>query len=147
MPDTSGTEGTIFAELGGLPQVAALIGWTLVGLDDDSETIHLSFEAQKSFVNPAGTVHGGFVVAMLDECMGSAIVGLTRARFMPATISMTTDFIQPVAPGPVLGQGHITSLGRTLAFLEARLTDQGGQLLARATGTYRLRPFPGRAQP
>jgi uncharacterized protein (TIGR00369 family) len=147
MPDTSGTEGTIFAELGPLPQVAALIGWTLIRLDHDSETLHLSFEAQQSFTNPAGTVHGGFVVAMLDECMGSAIVGLTQARFLPATISMTTDFIRPVAPGRVLGQGHLTSLGRTLAFLEATLTDSDGQLLARATGTYRLRPFPGHAEP
>jgi uncharacterized protein (TIGR00369 family) len=132
---------TIFDRLGDLPQVAALIGWTLVRLDAGSDSIHLSFTALESFTNPAGSVHGGFIVAMLDECMGSAIVGLTDAQFLPATVSMSTDFIKPVLVGKVFGDGHITSRSNSFAFVEAKLSDPGGQILARATGTYRLRPF------
>jgi uncharacterized protein (TIGR00369 family) len=140
---TAGQHGTVFERLGEVPQVAALMGWTLLGLDHDAGSISLSFTALDSFTNPAGTVHGGFIVAMLDECMGSAIVGLTEARFLPATISLSTDFIKPVAAGQVLGEGRMTSMGSSLAFLESRLSDAGGQILARATGAYRLRPFPG----
>jgi uncharacterized protein (TIGR00369 family) len=134
-------EETIFDRLGELPQVAALIDWQLIRLDKESNSIHLSFTATDKFTNPAGDVHGGFIVAMLDECMGSAIVGLTDARFLPATVSMSTDFIRPVAVGKVFGEGRITSMGNTSAFLEARLTDPAGRPLARAIGTYRLRPF------
>jgi uncharacterized protein (TIGR00369 family) len=141
MPDPSAADATVFARLGDLPQVAALIGWTLIRLDRAADAIYLSFTATDAFTNPAGSVHGGFVAAMLDECMGSAIVGLTDARFLPSTISMSTDFVKPVFPGTVLGEGRITSLGSTLGFAEGRLTDQGGQILARATGAYRLRPF------
>src|SRR5580698_3269653 len=132
---------TIFDQLGELPQVAALIDWTLVRLDQASDSIFLSFTAADEFTNPAGTVHGGFVTAMLDECMGSAIVGLTEARFLPATVSMSTDFIRPVRPGKVLGEGHITSMGTSSAFLEAKLRSPDGQILARATGAFRLVPF------
>jgi len=143
MPEASTGEETVFDRLGDLPQVAALIDWTLIRLDKAADSIHLSFTALDDFTNPAGTVHGGFIAAMLDECMGSAIVGLRDAQFMPSTVSMATDFIRPVRAGKVFGTGHITSQGSSLAFLEARLSDPGGQVLARATGTYRLRPFPG----
>ncbi|GAA4602230.1 PaaI family thioesterase [Actinoallomurus liliacearum] len=142
MPEINTTEETIFDHLGDRPQVAALIDWTLLKLDKQSDSIHLSFTATEAFTNPAGTVHGGFIVAMLDECMGSAIVGLTDARFLPMTISMSTDFIKPVLVGTVFGEGHITSMGNSSAFLEARLSDGAGRTLARAIGTYRLLPFP-----
>jgi uncharacterized protein (TIGR00369 family) len=135
-------EETVFDRLGDLPQVAALIDWTLIKLDKESNSIHLSFTASNEFTNPAGNVHGGFIVAMLDECMGSAIVGLTDAQFMPATISMSTDFMKPVSVGNVFGEGCITSMGNSSAFLEAKLTDSEGRTLARAIGTYRLLPFP-----
>ncbi|MGW9207768.1 PaaI family thioesterase [Embleya sp. NPDC055664] len=141
MPNTN-VEETVFDRLGDLPQVAALVDWTLLELDKKSDSIHLSFTALPEFTNPAGNVHGGFIVAMLDECMGSAIVGLTDAEFMPVTVSMSTDFVKPISVGRILGTGQITSRGNSSAFLEARLTDTEGRILARAIGTYRLLPFP-----
>ena len=139
--EVSSKEETVFDTLGDRPQVAELIDWTLIKLDKDTASIYLSFTALPTFTNPAGNVHGGFVVAMLDECMGSAIVGLKEAQFLPVTISMSTDFIRPVLPGKVLGEGRITSMGNSSAFLEGKLTNVDGKLLARATATYRLLPF------
>jgi uncharacterized protein (TIGR00369 family) len=139
--DGSG-EATVFDRLGELPQVAALVGWTLVKLDRETDSILLSFTARRDFTNPAGHVHGGFITAMLDECMGSAIVGLRDAAFLPVTVSLSADFIAPVPPGTILGEGRITAIHRSSAFTEARLTDTAGTALARATAVYRLRPFP-----
>lgn len=133
---------TVFDRLGELPQVAKMIGWNLIELNPIENQISLSFQAIPEFLNPAGTLHGGFITAMLDECMGSAIVGLSDAAFLPSTISMTTDFLSPVATGTVWGTGTITSKGKSIAFLESALTDQAGTILARATGIYRLVPFP-----
>jgi uncharacterized protein (TIGR00369 family) len=141
MPNINGQEETIFDRLGDLPQVAALIDWTLIRIDKESDSIYLSFTALESFTNPTGNVHGGFITAMLDETMGSAIVGLTEARFLPATISMSTDFLKPVLVGKIFGEGHITAMGSSSAFLEGKLTDSDGNTLARAIGTYRLFPF------
>jgi len=141
MPQDNFKEETIFDRLGDLPQVAALIDWTLIRLDKDADSIYLSFTASDAFTNPAGNVHGGFVTAMLDECMGSAVVGLKDARFLPVTVSMTTNFIRPVVAGKVFGEGHITSMSNSSAFLEGKLADPDGRILARAIGTYRLFPF------
>ncbi|MFI8850157.1 PaaI family thioesterase [Streptomyces sp. 891-h] len=139
---------TVFDRLPGeVPPVARLVGWTLLQLDKQAQVIHLSFDSPAEFVNPGGTVHGGFLTAMLDECMGSAVVGLHEARFLPSTVSMNIDFIKPVMVGKIYGQGIVTSMGRTSAFLEARLCSAEGLTLARATGVYRLLPWPEALRP
>lgn len=138
---------TVYDRLGDLPPVAEMISWKLLGLDRAANSIHLSFTAAKEFTNPGGTVHGGFITAMLDECMGSAVVGLTEAEFLPSTISMTTDFIRPVFVGEVFGEGRITSMGGKSAFLEGRLTDADGATLARSVAAYRLLPWPEHLKP
>ncbi|WP_171064317.1 PaaI family thioesterase [Actinomadura soli] len=148
MADLKSDEETVYDRLpGDVPPVAKLIGWTLLRLDKEAQAIHLSFHAATEFVNPGGTVHGGFVTAMLDECMGSAVVGLYEARFLPTTVSMTTDFIRPVPVGKLFGEGRVTSMLGKSAFLEARLTDAQDQTLARATGVYRLLPWPEALRP
>ncbi|MFD6287217.1 PaaI family thioesterase [Streptomyces sp. NPDC060205] len=136
----------MYDRLGERPPVAEMINWTLLGLDEEARSIQLSFTASKKFMNPGGTIHGGFINAMLDECMGSAVVGLTQAKFLPVTISMTTEFMRPVAPGEVLGEGRITSMNERSAFLEGKLTDTEGRLLARSIGSFRLFPFPENAK-
>lgn len=141
-------EETVYDRLpGDVPPVAKLVGWTLLKLDQASDTIHLSFSSAAEFTNPGGTVHGGFITAMLDECMGSAIVGLHEAQFLPTTISMSTDFIKPVMVGEIFGEGRITSMSGKSAFLEARLRNADGHTLARATGVYRLLPWPESLRP
>lgn len=83
---------------------------------------------------------------MLDECMGSAIVGLFEAEFLPVTISMTTEFIRPVPPGEILGEGRVTAINGKSAFLEGRLMNAAGELLVRSVGGFRRYPFPARSE-
>ncbi|MFF1946028.1 PaaI family thioesterase [Rhodococcus qingshengii] len=115
---------TVFDRLGELPPVPNMIGCNLTELNPNENQISLSFEEIPEFLNPAGTLHGEFISAMLDECTGSAIVGLSDAAFVPSTISITTDFLASVATGTVRGTGTITSKGKSIAFLESVLTDE-----------------------
>jgi acyl-coenzyme A thioesterase PaaI-like protein len=73
--------------------------------------------------------------------MGSVIVGLSDAQYLPVTVSLSTDFIRPVPIGKVFGEGRVTSKSDKSAFLEAKITDSEGTILARATGFYRIYPF------
>jgi len=141
MDEVDGKELTVFDRLGDRPPMAEQIDWTLIRLDKEAETISLSFCSPEIFTNPAGNVHGGFVATMLDECMGSAIVGLSDAQYLPVTVSLSTDFIRPVPIGKVFGEGRVTSKSDKSAFLEAKITDSEGTILARATGFYRIYPF------
>ena len=57
---------------------------------------------------------------------------------LTATITMTVNFLSPARPGPIIGEAKVTQLGRTVAFVEGRLTAEDGTLLATATTSARL---------
>jgi len=52
-----------------------------------------------------------------------------------ASLELKVSFLQRVGPGRVFAQGRVSRLGRRIAFLEARLTDAEGAVLASASST------------
>jgi acyl-coenzyme A thioesterase PaaI-like protein len=73
-------------------------------------------EAQASFANPMGTVHGGIVATLLDSALGCAV-------------QTTLD------AGELRAEATVVHAGRRQATAEARLTDRAGRVLATATTT------------
>ena len=53
-------------------------------------------------------------------------------------MSLTGNFLAPARPGPIIGEARVTQLGKTIAFVEGRLTAEDGTLLATATAVERL---------
>ena len=120
------------------PPCAQLLGWELIAEYPDEGRIEIAFHPTAAMLNPRGTVQGGFVAAMLDDTMGPALVCMTGGAEVPASIDIAVSFIKPVMPGRVIGKGRVISRGRTVAFLEAELFDENGELLARATSSARI---------
>jgi uncharacterized protein (TIGR00369 family) len=83
-------------------------------------------------------VQGGILSAMLDDTMGPAVFAMTEGRLYTATISLTVNFLAPAKPGRIVGEASVTQLGKTIAFIEGRLTAKDGTLLATATTNARL---------
>jgi uncharacterized protein (TIGR00369 family) len=75
---------------------------------------------------------------MLDDTMGPAVFVMTEGRLFTTTISMSVNFLAPAKPGPITGEATVTQLGKTIAFVEGRLTDADGTLLATASSSIRL---------
>ncbi len=48
------------------------------------------------FYNPLGTVHGGWISAILDSAMGCAVHSTLAAGQTYTTINMTVNFVRPV---------------------------------------------------
>ena len=137
---------SIFDSLGDKPPAAELLGWRLIAFDAAQGWARIGFEGRPAFANPRGHVQGGFTAAMLDEAMGSALIVATDGACMSTTISMSTDYIRPVPVGPLVAEGRVVSLGRSVAFLEASLRGGDGKLLARASASCKLAALdPGRA--
>lgn len=100
--------------------------------------IKLAFDGKPEFCNPAGFIQGGMLSAMLDDTMGPAVLVMSEGRLYTTTISMTVNFLAPAKPGPIIGEAKVTQLGRTIAFVEAKLMAEDGTLLATATASERL---------
>ncbi len=116
-----------------LPPASKLLGWTLRAVDTQAGTIEIGFEADGRFVNPAGTVQGGFLAAMLDDTQGPALFAMTGGAVYAPTVDFSVSFIKAARPGRFVGKGRVVSLGKTIVFTEAELFDEQGALVARGT--------------
>jgi uncharacterized protein (TIGR00369 family) len=123
-----------------LPKSGAsdLLSRRFVDHDKDADRVRIEFEATRGMLNPADFVQGGILAAMLDDTMGAAIWLKTGGAFYPITIDMTVTFLAAARPGRLTGEGCVVQLGKTIAFLEAQLREEGGALIARATSSVRL---------
>ena len=110
-----------------MPPVARLLGWTLLSIDPERGEIRVRFEAKPDFLNPAGTVQGGILSAMLDDTMGPAAVALLGGNRFTQTLELKTSFYRPARPGPIIGFGRVAHRGRELIFLEGTLSDGEGK--------------------
>ena len=96
------------------------------------------FRASEFMLNPAGLVQGGFVTAMLDETMGTAAMAQLGAGHTIPTLELKVSFLRPTQPGRLVCDGRVIQMGKSVAFLEAKLTDDDGNLVATATATARV---------
>lgn len=92
--------------------------------------------------NPMGAVHGGYAATLLDSACGIAVASrLTRDQsFTTLELKVAYHKAMSEKTGKVRAEGVVISLGRRVAFVEARLTDADNTLLASATSTLLVMP-------
>jgi uncharacterized protein (TIGR00369 family) len=119
-----------------LPASSQTLGFRMLGLSQAEMSVEVEFEAKgELFVNTMGRVQGGFLCAMLDECMSVACRVASQLAMVAPTLEMKTSFFRPALPGKIRGVGRVVKWGRQAAFTEAELYDPQGRLLAKATAT------------
>ncbi len=99
-----------------------------------------------AFLNPIGTVHGGWTAAILDSAMACAIHSTLKPGQVYTTTSMTVNFVRAVMPatGRVRCEGTVTYTGARVATSEGKLYDGRGRLLAHGTETCLIMDAPAR---
>ncbi len=117
------------------PSMALLLNFRLTEVEHGRAVI--SGEPNESYCNPNGTIHGAWIAALLDSCMGSSVhstlgpgVGFTVADFK-------IDFVRPVTTdtGPVAAEGNVLSVGNQIGRANGVLRDASGAMLATGTTT------------
>ena len=126
-----------------IPAASALLGWTLQAVDPAAGTIEIGFTADERFANPQNFVQGGIIAAMLDDTHGPALFAQLDGAQFPVTVDCSISFIRSARAGRFVGRGRVVSCGKTIAFTEAELFDESGEMVARGTFTSRL--VPGKA--
>ncbi len=121
-----------------MPTATRTLGWSLVQADTERGEIEVSFEATDDFLNPAGTVQGGFLTAMLDDTMGPALAATLDAGLYGATLELKVSFLRPAKPGRLVGRGRVVHRGSTIAFVAGELLDDAGREVAVGSATIRI---------
>jgi uncharacterized protein (TIGR00369 family) len=121
------------------PAAARTLGWELIEVDPEAGVVEIAFHASEAFLNPAGSVQGGFLAAMLDDTLGPALVAtLGRGEWAP-TSDLHVQFHAPARPGRLIGRGRVVRRGQVLAHLAGDLHQEDGLLVASAMATALIR--------
>lgn len=122
------------------PPCAETLGIDFTQVRAVDGTVEVGFEARPEFRNPAGTVQGGFLAAMLDDTAGQALAATLAAGEYAPTANLNVAFVRAARVGPLVGRGRVVRRGTGICFLSAELL-QGGELVATATATAVIRRF------
>ena len=89
------------------------------------------------FCNLTNTIHGGWIMTMLDTAMSLAAQTTLSAGETAPSHETTAKLVRPisVASGVMHVIGHVVSRGRTVITLEGRIEDAEGKLHAHGTST------------
>lgn len=117
---------------------AELLGFELTGIGAGRSQIR--YVPQACHHNKFGIPHGGALMTLMDITMAAA-ASSTGENIGGVTIEMKTTFMR-AAKGPLTAEGDVLRCTRSMAFVQARIVDESGELCAHATGTFKLVPNP-----
>jgi uncharacterized protein (TIGR00369 family) len=124
------------------PTGSQTLGFRMVAVSQAQKSVEVEFEAKAELLlNPMKQIQGGYLCAMLDECMSVACMVASGMTHVAPTAEMKTTFFRPAMPGKIRGVGKVVRWGSRVAFTEGELFDPEGRLLAKGTGTAIPTPF------
>ncbi len=116
------------------PEVPGFSGW-LRGMirKGDDNTISLEVTIRPEMCNPAGTLHGGIHMAILDEVIGMTVAAMGNETHF-VTLNMTSDLLRSAVAGEVVtAVSQVVKPGRKAIHIIGSLYNAQGKELSRCT--------------
>jgi uncharacterized protein (TIGR00369 family) len=117
------------------PGIGLTLDFRLVEIGDGIAV----FEGMPSekVLNPNGTVHGGYALALIDSAAGCAAHSLVPKGYFNTTIETKVNFVKAILPstGLIRCEGRVLQRGRQIMSAEAYIYDKNRVLLAHGTST------------
>jgi uncharacterized protein (TIGR00369 family) len=117
------------------PSMAEMLPFTLLAPEEGK--VELLATPEPRFCNLTNTVHGGWIMTMLDTAMSlAAQTALSPGEICPSH-ETTAKFVRPIFAdsGDMRVVGRVVSRSRTVITLEGRIEDSQGKLHAHGTST------------
>ncbi|GIW44364.1 MAG: hypothetical protein KatS3mg077_1646 [Candidatus Binatia bacterium] len=99
----------------------------------------LELENRQQLMQPAGVMHGGASFGLADTAVAAALATLYEAGTVLLTIEMKINYLEPILLGVVTAEAFVLRASKRSAYAEVDIW-ANGQLAARATTTYMIRP-------
>lgn len=131
---------------GGMAIIGALgASFTTYGVDgEDLGWVDGTFEPTALAGNPHGSVQAGVHGVLLDAAMNFAVNAALGGRDRTqATIEMSLELLRGARIGERYAlRGEVVRLARQIGYAEATVSNEQGELVSRATGTFLVHRDP-----
>lgn len=146
-PDLAGLSGRALLEAmlqGALPAPPFAAIMRMRAVEVGEGRIVFEGDPTADFLNPLGTIHGGWTAAILDSAMACAVHSMLSPGQIYTTTAMTVNYVRALAAdsGTVRCEGMAIHVGGRLATAEGRLLDARGRLIAHGSETCMLLEAP-----
>ena len=108
--------------------VLTLLGSRIDAVDAAAGTLSATYEAPAQVRNPAGTVQGGMLSAMLDDLTASLVDATLAAGQGVATLNLNVSFLRPAQVGTLHGQARMLRRGRDVCHVMGTLLQDGKEV-------------------
>jgi uncharacterized protein (TIGR00369 family) len=118
-----------------MPTMGRTLAFRLIEVGDG--TAVFEGEPGEHLLNPAGIVHGGWALTLIDSATGCAAHTLLPAGVGYTTVETKVNFSRAIRAdtGRVRCEGRVINQGRQIISAEAVLKGQDGRVLAHGTST------------
>jgi len=106
--------------------------------EQSKQRASIVLDKRPELLNSWGAAHGGVVMTMLDYVMSAAVRGHYSVDGGVLTVDMSVGFMNAGTSNHIFAEGRVLHGGQSTAFCEAEARDEGGKLLAKAIGTFKL---------
>ncbi|HXZ18661.1 MAG TPA: PaaI family thioesterase [Candidatus Acidoferrales bacterium] len=115
------------------PAIARLIGFRPIFAGGGEAVFEM--EADERHWNPMGTLHGGVLCDIGDAAMGFAYATSLAEGESFTTIELKINYLRPVWKARLRAAARVVKRGRKIGLVECNITDEKGNLVARASST------------
>ena len=114
--------------------MVANIGTRLVEVKAGSLVLegNLTAEAHGFPTGRGMIVHGGAIATLADEALASVAYTLANEEETTTTVDLKVDYLRPCIPGRLLARASVRHRTRRLAFCEATVEQDSGEVVAEA---------------
>jgi uncharacterized protein (TIGR00369 family) len=113
-------------------------------IKSESGRAEFELEVAPEVLNPNGVLAGPAVYAMVDYSMGAATVSALEPGNYCATIEIKMSYLSSVRSGIVRAETEVIRKGRQIVFLESKVRDEAGKLIATASGSFMVIAAPAK---
>jgi len=91
-----------------------------------------------SVLNPFGILQGGYLAIFIDEMFSTAIASVLEAGEWAVTAEVKITYLRALRPGPLSGDGRVIRRTRAIAFMEASIANERGEVAVTASATWAI---------
>jgi acyl-CoA thioesterase len=99
----------------------------------------LHFRPTHEMCHSGNVVQGGFITGWIDMAMANVVMSQSD-QGNPLSLEIKVSFLASARPGLAIAEAWIERMGRSTAFVEGRLLNEAGEVLAKASSTMKLIP-------
>lgn len=109
-------------------------------------------DLKENHLQPFGHVHGGVFASIIDSAASwSLFYAIEDENGGLTSVDLKLNYLAPAVSGKLRAKGGQITLGKTLGYAEAQVTDESGKILAHGTSTIMIlpgeAPFMGTSPP